>query len=89
MPALGRMLVSFSTDPRSAATSWHRAEADAEVDGDGEAEFGAAPVADAGEPAELPLEPHAAASSTRLDRRRFRQTWRLNDTRLILRERGS
>lgn len=72
------MLVSFCSDPRSAATSSQRA--DAEADGDGGAALdGAAldadPAEDAGAPAELPLELQAAAgSSTRLDRRMIRDT---------------
>ena len=78
----GRMLVSFCSDPRSAATSWHRAEVDAELDADGTA-------LDEELPAGLPLELQAPTSSTRLDSRMFRQAGRLSFTRLILRERDS
>ena len=85
----GRMLVSFCSDPRSAATSWQTAEVDAELDVDGAAALGEEPPADAGLPAELPLELQAPTSSTRLDSKMFRQAGRLSFTRFILRELGS
>lgn len=81
MFALTLMLVSLCRDPRSAATSSHKAEVAA----------GAAAALDAELPAdawpldELPLEPQAAASKTRPDMRTIRQT--LLRTLLILCER--
>src|SRR2546429_3786560 len=85
------MLVSSCTDPRSAATSEHNAaEADvAEADADGAAALDEGLPADAGLPEVLPPELHAAASSTRPDRRMFRQAGRDNVTLLILRERAA
>src|SRR4051794_19969538 len=85
------MLVSSCTDPRSAATSEHNAaEADvAEADADGTAALDEALPADAGLPEVLPPELQAAASSTRPDRRMFRQAGRLSVTLLILRERAA
>ncbi len=71
--ALGRMLVSLCTDARRAATSWHTAEVDAELDAEGAAALGEELAAD-GEPpadaellAEPPLELQAAGSSTKAD----------------------
>ena len=85
------MLVSACSDPRSAATSEHNAaEADvAEADADGAAALGEGLPADAGLPEALPPELQAAASSTRPDRRMFRQAGRLSVTLLILRERAA
>ena len=73
--ALGLMLVSSCSDPRSAATSAHNAaEADvAEPEADGAAALDEGLPADAGLPDALPPELQAAASSTRPDRRMFRQ----------------
>ena len=82
MVALTLMLVSLCRDPRSAATSSHRAEVAA----------GAAAALDEELPAdawpldEPLLEPQAAASRTRPEIRTFRQT--LPRTLLILSERG-
>jgi len=86
--ALGLMLVSSCSDPRSAATSEHdAAEADvAEPDADGAAALGEGLPPDAGLPDTLPPEPQAAASSTRPERRMPRQACRLSVTLLILRE---
>ena len=71
MLALGLMLVSSCSDPRSAATSEHdAAEADvAEPDADGAAALDEGLPPDAGLPDTLPPEPQAAASSTRPERR--------------------
>ena len=87
MLALGLMLVSSCSDPRSAATSEHNAaEADvAEADADGAAALDDGLPPDAGLPDPLPPEPQAAASSTRPERRMPRQAW-LSVTLLILRE---
>ena len=87
MLALGLMLVSSCSDPRSAATSEHNAaEADvAEADAAGAAALDDGLPPDAGLPDPLPLEPQAAASSTRPERRMPRQAW-LSVTLLILRE---
>ena len=88
MLALGLMLVSSCSDPRSAATSEHdAAEADvAEPDADGAAALDEGLPPDAGLPDTLPPEPQAAASSTRPERRMPRQACRLSVTLLILRE---
>ena len=67
------MLVSSCSDPRSAATSEHNA---AEADADGAAALDEGLPADAGLPDALPPEPHAAASSTRPERRMPRQECR-------------
>jgi hypothetical protein len=86
--ALGLILVSSCSDPRSAATSEHNAaEADvAEADADGAAALDEGLPADAGLPDPLPPEPQAAASSTRPERSMPRQARRLSVTLLILRE---
>jgi hypothetical protein len=88
---LGLMLESSRSDPRSAATSEHNAaEADvAEADADGAAALDEGLPADAGLPEALPPELQAAASSTRLDRRMFRQACRDSITLLILRKRAA
>jgi hypothetical protein len=85
------MLVSSCSDPRSAATSEHNAaEADvAEADADGAAALDEGLPADAGLLDALPPELQAAASSTRPDRRTFRQAGRLSVSLLILRERAA
>jgi hypothetical protein len=85
------MLVSCCSDPRSAATSEHNAaEADvAEADADGAAALDEGLPADAGLPDALPPELQAAASSTRPDRRMFRQAGRESVSLLILRERAA
>jgi hypothetical protein len=80
------MLVSSCSDPRSAATSEHNA---AEADADGAAALEEGLPADAGLPDALPPEPHAAASSTRPERRMPRQECRVSVTLLILCERAS
>jgi hypothetical protein len=79
------MLVSSCSDPRSAATSEHNAaEADvAEADADGAAALDEGLPADAGLPDALPPELQAAASSTRPDRRMFRQAGRDSVTLLM------
>lgn len=76
------MLVSLCRDPRSAATSSHKAEVAAGAAAALDEEL----PADAWVPDELPLEPQAAASRTRPQIRAFRQT--LPRTLLILCERG-
>jgi hypothetical protein len=85
------MLVSCCSDPRSAATSEHNAaETDvAEADADGAAALDEGLAADAGLPDALPPELQAAASSTRPDRRMFRQAGRESVSLLILRERAA
>ena len=91
MLALGLMLVSSCSDPRSAATSEHNvAEAGADEAGaDGAAALDEGLPADAGLSDALPPEPQAAASSTRPERRMPRQVCRLSVTPLILRERAA
>jgi hypothetical protein len=88
--ALGLMLVSSCSDPRSAATSEHNAaEADvAEADADGAAALDEGLSADAGLPDALPPELQAAASSTRPDRRMFRQAGRGSVTLLMAAQPG-
>ena len=81
--------MSFCRDSRSAATSPHRAEVGTEPDADGAAVPAEGLPAEAGAPGELPLEPQAAASSTRLDRRTFRPVRRLGVTLVILRQHDS
>jgi hypothetical protein len=78
------MLVRFCSDPRSAATSSHTAGVEAEPDADGTGALadGTAALAeelpaDAGLPAELPLELHAAGNSAKADSRMIRDAWRL------------
>ena len=85
------MLVSSCSDPRSAATSEHNAaETDvAEADADGAAALDEGLPADGGLPEVLPPELQAAASSTRPERRMFRQAGRLSVILLILRERAA
>ena len=69
------MLVSLCRDPRSAATSSHKAEvaAGAAAALDEELPADAWPLGEL-PPDELPLEPQAAASRTRPEIRTFRQT---------------
>src|ERR1051325_9527428 len=90
--ALGLMLVSSCSDPRSASTSEHNAADtdadDADADGAAALDGGLLP-ADAGLSDALPPEPQAAASSTRPERRMPRQACRLSVTPLILRERAA
>src|SRR5450755_311602 len=76
------MLVSRWRDPRSAATSSHKAE----VAAGAAAALDEEPPADGWPPDELPLEPQAAASRTRPDIKTYRQTLR---TLLILCERDA